>query len=356
MSQVLSVIMAIGLVFGGLAWLFDKESRYGKSFEQAINLMGPLVLSMVGLICLAPVFSYYLGPVVGPAFRWIGVDPAMFGGLLPLDMGGYQIAMELADAPLVGSYAGIVVGAIFGTTVVFTIPLSVGVLTRDERSLFFRGIAYGLVAMPVGLVLGALLSGLSFVQALQQNVPIFVLCLLLLLLMRTKPLKVALLFDGFANGIRTVGLIGLLLAAVAYLLDVEIVPRMSSLGEGVSIVVSVTVYLMGSLPLSELLYKVLRAPIARLAALLEVNDYSVLGLLVSTISVVPGIMMMKNMDAKGKVLNAAYIVSAASALAAHLAFTMTVEPDLAVALLVSKIVGGAAALELAFVLERGQKV
>lgn len=352
MSQALSLIMAIGLVFGGLAWLFDKESRYGKSFEQAINLMGPLVLSMVGLICLAPVFSYYLGPVVGPFFRWIGVDPALFGGLLPLDMGGYQIAMELADTPYIGAYAGIVVGAIFGTTVVFTIPLSIGVLLRGERGLFFQGVAYGLVAMPAGLILGALMSGLTVGETMRQNLPIFALCLLLFVLMRKKPLSVAKLFDRLASVVRVIGLIGLLLACVAYLLDVELVSRMSSLGEGAAIVVSITVYLMGSLPLSELLYQVLRAPIARLASVLQVNDYSVLGLLVGTISVVPGIMMMKNMDPKGKVLNAAYVVSAASAMSAHLAFTMAVEPKLVPALLVSKIVGGGVALLLAFVMER----
>ncbi len=29
-------------------------------------------------------------------YRLVGVDPAMFGGLLAIDMGGYQMAKELA--------------------------------------------------------------------------------------------------------------------------------------------------------------------------------------------------------------------------------------------------------------------
>ena len=58
--------------------------------------------------------------MIVPLYRLIGVDPAMFGSLLSIDMGGYQLALELAEDPQLGNYAGLVVASIFGCTLVFT--------------------------------------------------------------------------------------------------------------------------------------------------------------------------------------------------------------------------------------------
>jgi ethanolamine transporter EutH len=52
--------------------------------------------------------------------------------------------------------------------------------------------------------------------------------------------------------------------------------------------------------------------------------------------------MMKEMDERGKVVNAAFLVCGASALAAHMGFTFGVESELVVPLLICKILGGLA--------------
>ena len=51
---------------------------------------------------------------------------------MPIDMGGYQLAKDLAENPVVGSYAGVLISATFGCTLVFTIP--VGMEIVEEKT------------------------------------------------------------------------------------------------------------------------------------------------------------------------------------------------------------------------------
>ncbi|MDO4370947.1 MAG: ethanolamine utilization protein EutH, partial [Clostridia bacterium] len=59
---------------------------------------------------------------------------------------------------------------------------------------------------------------------------------------------------------------------------------------------------------------------------------------------------MKDMDPRGQTMNAAFSVCAASALAAHLGFTLSAEPQMLLPLLLTKFFGGmlAAILAVAF--------
>ena len=77
---------------------------------------------------------------------------------------------------------------------------------------------------------------------------------------------------------------------------------------------------------------------------------------IGTVSVIPALTMLHQMDTRGKVVNVAFLVSAASALAAHFGFTMGTEPQLAVPLLAAKWVGGIAGALLALAVTRPKKV
>ena len=147
MNQILMIVMAAGAVLGGADRILGNRFGLGEQFERGFQLLGPMALSMAGMICLTPVLADALGRVVVPVYRLMGVDPAMFGSLLAIDMGGYQLAKELAADPLAGSYAGLVVSAIFGCTLVFTIPVGMGMIPRADRGFFARGIMLGLAAM-----------------------------------------------------------------------------------------------------------------------------------------------------------------------------------------------------------------
>lgn len=349
------LIMAAGAVLGGIDRIRGNKHGYGARFEEGFLFLGPTALSMAGMICLSPVLAEVLGKAIVPLYRKMGVDPAMFGSLLAIDMGGYQLAKELALEDLMGSYAGIVAAAIFGCTVVFTIPVGMGMIKREEQGFFARGIMYGLITMPVGLLTGGMLAGIEPAACFHQNLPVFALALLLLAGLWKIPEKMIRGFCAFANGIRVLITIGLILAAVEYMCGWNPIRGMAPLSEAMDVVSAIGIVMLGSLPAAEFLQRRLKKPFTRLGGLLGMKPESMTGLLVGIVSVIPAISMYGDMDEKGKVVNAAFIVSAASLLAAHMGFTVSMEPEMLGPLLGGKLSGAAAALALSLYLCRKEK-
>ena len=107
-----------------------------------------------------------------------------------------------------------------------------------------------------------------------------------------------------------------------------------------AVVASIGVVLLGSLPVTELLKRILRRPLAWFGSKTGMNNTSVAGLLIAMVSVLPAIVLIKDMDKRGRIVNAAFMVCAASALAAQLGFVAGVETSLLPLLLVSKFSGG----------------
>ena len=142
-------------------------------------------------------------------------------------------------------------------------------------------------------------------------------------------------FEVFAVLIRAVITAGLVLAAVTYMTGFVVIPGMAPVEEAMAVVSSIGVVLLGSLPVTEFLQRILKRPCTVLGAKIGLDSISVLGLLVSIVSPIPALAMMKDMNEKGKLVNVAYMVSAASMLAAHLGFTVSTEPDMLPVLLIS---------------------
>lgn len=352
MNDILMIIMAAGALLGGFDRLRGNKWGYGDKFETGFMLLGSMGLSMAGMICLSPVLAKALGGVIVPLYQLIGVDPAMFGSLLAIDMGGYQLAKELCEDPAIGSYAGLVVSAIFGCTVVFTIPVGMGMIPKADRGYFARGIMLGLSAMPVGLVAGGLLSGIPLLSCLHQNIPVFLLALLLLVGLKISPGKMIKGFCILAEGIRWIVTIGLALAAVESMTGFGILPGMAPIQEAMSVVASIGVVMLGSLPAAELLRRLLVRPFAWLGERLGMKPQSLTGMLVGLVSAMPTLSMYKDMDSRGKVASGAFLVSGTSLLAAHMGFVISTEPELFGALIAGKLSGAVAAVLLALCVQK----
>lgn len=356
MNRVLMMIMAAGAVAGGIDRILGNKRGYGARFEEGFLFLGPTALSMAGMMCLAPVLSGVLGRVIIPFYELIGADPGMFGSILAIDMGGYQLAGELARDPRIGSYAGIVAASIFGCTVVFTIPVGMGIIAKEDRGYFAKGIMLGLVTMPVGLLVGGVLSGISAWESLRQNLPVIVLSLLLLLGLWRIPERMIRGFELFAGGIRCVITGGLVLGAVEFMCGFNPVKGMAPLEDAMEVVSSIGIVMLGSLPAAEFLKRILKKPFFILGKRIGINPAGMTGLLVGAVSVIPGLALFQDMDERGKVANSAFLVSGASLLAAHIGFTVSTEPELAGALIGAKLCGGFAAFLLALLIPAGRKM
>ena len=356
MSQVILNTMAFGALLGGLDHLLGNRFGLGQRFEEAFHLLGSLALSMAGIICLAPVLSQWLGKIIVPLFSCLKLDPGMFGSILAIDMGGYQMAMDLCADSAFGRYSGIVVSAIFGCTIVFTIPVGLGAVGSEDKPYFTKGILLGLVTMPVGLIAGGLLCGLPAGQLL-WNLFLILLVSLLLIIGLLKNLEVLIRgFQYFAKGIEKLAIGGLMLGAVQYMTGAKWIGGITALSDAMEIVCSIAIIMLGSMPLAELLQKLLKRPFAWVGKHTGMNSVSTTGLLMGMVSVVPALAMIPRMDKRGKVICGAFVVSSASLFAAHLGFTISTEPELVTALITAKLLGGITGVILALNVTKNENI
>lgn len=352
MSHALMLLIAAGALLGGTDKILRNRYGFGQKFDEGFLLMGSMALSMTGIICLAPLLSTWLGAVITPAFSAVGIDPAMFGCVLAIDMGGYQLAMDLAQNPDIGRFSGIIASAMFGCTLVFTIPVGMSVLPEEDRPLFLRGLLAGLISLPVGLAVGGLLQGLAFGTILYQCTPIFLLAGALLLGLLRFPKAVIRLFSQLARVIQIVATLGLTLAAAQYISGINLLPQLVSLDDALGIVGSIAIVMLGSLPLAELLRRVLAAPFRWIGKKTGLNDVSTTGIIMGSITVMSAVVMVPDMDKRGKVLCGAFLVCGASALAAHMSFAAGTAPELILPLLGGKFSGALLGMAIALVMTR----
>ena len=160
--EILIYIMAAFAVLGALDRIFGNRIGIGKEFEEGILAMGSLALAMLGIISLAPVLANLLRPVVVPVYRFLGADPAMFAGtILACDMGGAALAQQLTADPEAAALGGILNGSMLGATIVFTIPVAIGILRKEDTGALAKGLS-----LQEAAVLAA-----RFVEQVVQNTP-----------------------------------------------------------------------------------------------------------------------------------------------------------------------------------------
>ena len=171
--EVLIFIMAAFAVLGAVDRIFGNRIGIGKEFEEGILAMGSLAIAMVGVITLAPVLAKLLRPVVVPVYRFLGAHPAMFAGtILACDMGGAALAQELTTDPQAALLGGVLGGSMLGATIVFTIPVAMGILPEQDRPYLAKGILAGIVTVPVGVFAGGLVAGFPVGMVLRNVLPV----------------------------------------------------------------------------------------------------------------------------------------------------------------------------------------
>lgn len=351
--ELLIAVMAAFALLGGIDRIFDNRLGLGKEFESGILAMGSLAMAMVGIICLAPLLARLLRPVVVPVYTALGADPAMFAGtLLACDMGGAPLAMELTenrDAALLG---GVIAGSMLGATVVFTIPVSMGLLPEKEHPALAKGILCGVVTIPVGILVGGLSAGYAPAMVLRNLIPIVLIALLIALGLAKWENAMIRGFAAFAKGITALITLGLACGIVEELTGFAILPGLASVQEGFLTVGSIAIVLAGAFPLVAVVTRLLRKPLMKLGGLLGVNDAAAAGLIASLANSLAMLGMVEQMDERGKVVNIAFAVSAAFVFGDHLGFTAGFAPELLLPMILGKLAGGISAAAVALLLTR----
>lgn len=352
-NEIIVYLMAAFMALGAIDRILGNRFGLGEKFEEGILAMGSLALAMVGIICLAPVLADLLRPVVVPFYRFLGADPAMFAGtILANDMGGAPLARELALSEEAAQFGGLIVGSMLGPTIVFTIPVGLGIIRAEDRPALATGVLAGVITIPVGSFVGGLAAGFPVGMVARNLLPILLFAVLIALGLVLVPDGMVKGFQIFGKIIVIIITIGLAAGILQALTPLTPIPGLNPIHDGISIVGDIAIVLAGAFPLVYVITKVFRRPLMKLGGLLGMNDVAAAGLVATLANNIPMFQMLHDMDRRGKVINVAFAVSAAFVFGDHLGFTAGFDSTMIFPMIVGKLVGGVTAIGAAMFLIR----
>ena len=366
-NSVIMMIMMIFMLVGAIDKILGNKKGYGEKFEEGFNAIGPLAISMAGVVAAAPVLATILGPVIKPIYNFFGADSSMFATtLLACDMGGYPLAMELAgDNVAIGNFAGLILGTMMGPTIVFTIPVALGIISKDDRSYLGAGVLAGLITVPIGCIVGGLAMNMTQYKMgigtiLVNLIPVIIIAGLIVVGLWVIPDKMIRGFDKFGSGVTIVITIFTAIAVFEYetgikfpLLNIMVEPDASGaipLESGLLTCGQISCVLIGAFPMVEWITRTFGKPLESIGGKLGMNKEGSAGLVANLANNIAVFNIMGDMNPKAKLLNVAFAVSAAFVFGDHLGFTAGVNSEMIFPMIVGKLTAGITALIVANIL------
>ena len=321
-NEIILYIMMFFMVLGALDKIFGNKYGLGDKFDEGFMAMGSLSIAMLGVVSIAPVLAKVLGVVVVPVYTMLGADPAMFATtLLANDMGGYPLAKAMAQTPEAGSFAGLILGAMMGPTIVFTIPVALGIIEKDDHKYLAQGIMIGMITIPLGCLAGGIAAGYNMGMILANIVPIALVAILIAAGLWMAPSKMIGGFAIFGKGLTIFITICTACIVLETLTGLVLIPGMAPISDGIQIVGSIAIVLIGAFPMVQVITKVFAKPLMKLGGLLGMNEAAAAGMIATLANNIPMLNILKDMNPRGKVINIAFAVSAAFVFGDHLGFT-----------------------------------
>jgi len=352
----ITVVVLIFSIIGALDKLLGDKLGLGKEFEKAFSLFTPMVLSMLGMLVVAPAVGLWLTP----GFQWFydafGIDPSVIpASLFANDMGGMTLAQKVCKSETVGNYHAFVTSSMMGCVISFTIPFAVGIVKREQHKEMFFGLLCGIVTIPVGCFVAGLMCGLEVLILLQNLLPLLLLSGVVTAGLLLIPHVCIRIFSALGIFIRAVSLVGLACAIFTFLTKIKINQHFDTLENAAFVCVNACVTLSGTLPFMYLITKLLRKQMDALGTKIGTDGVSAACLLATLVTNVSTFGLADKMNQKGLVLNSAFAVSAAFAFGGHLAITMAFNSDYVVPVIVGKLISGICGVLLAMLIYKEPK-
>ena len=356
--KVVSIIMLTFALLGAIDRIFNNKVGLGKEFEKGFNLLGQLVLSMLGMIIIAPVFADLLSPIFDFVYNAFGIEPSIIpASLFANDMGGAPLAIKVAKNAQLGTYNGMVVASMMGATVSFTIPLALGCLKKERHKELILGLLCGILTIPIGCLVAGLFCKIAFVLLILDLLPLIIFSGIIAFGLLRFPNACIKIFNFIAILIKIIITIGLALGITEVLLNFKPLKNANSAFYAMTICLNASVVMAGAFPLLFVISKVLRKPMNKLGSVLKVNNNATVGFISTLANNFSTFELMNDMDKKGAFINSAFAVSTSFILADHLAFTMAFMPSFLLPMIIGKLVAGLLAVLLALLIyKRVEKI
>ena len=365
-NSVIMLIMMIFMLVGAIDKIRGNKLGYGEKFEDGFNAMGGLAMSMAGVVAAAPVLSMLLGPILKPIYGIFGASPAMFATtLLACDMGGYPLAMQLAgDDIAIGNFAGLILGTMMGPTIVFTIPVALGIIKKEDRGYLGAGVLAGMITIPIGCIVGGLMMNtlapeyhLSIITIIQNLIPVIIIAALIVIGLWFAPGPMIKGFNVFGAGvtivITTLTAIAVfeqitgIMFPVFHIMVENPADGSRGLDSGLLVCGQIAIVLIGAFPMVEWITRTFGKALEKIGAALGMNEQGSAGMVANLANNIAMFNIMGEMNPKGKLLNVAFSVSAAFVFGDHLGFTAGNNADMIFPVIVGKLVAGVTAIIVA---------
>ena len=362
-NSVIIFIMMIFMFVGAIDKMRGNKLGYGEQFDEGFNAMGPLAAAMAGVVAAAPVLAIILKPLIVPLYQLVGADASMFATtLLACDMGGYPLAMQLAATPEIGNFAGLILGTMMGPTIVFTIPVALSIIKKEDRSYLGAGVLAGLITVPIGCIVGGLVMNLTPYKIdigtiLINLIPVVIIAGLIVLGLWFAPAKMINGFNKFGTGVTIVIVVFTAIAVFEYLtgihfplLNLMVIPDgdgIIPLESGLLVCGQIAIVLIGAFPMVKWITNTFGKALQKVGSAMGMDETGSAGLVATLANNIAMFNIMGDMNPKGKLLNVAFAVSAAFVFGDHLGFTAGNEPEMIFPVVVGKLVAGITALILA---------
>lgn len=355
MSPITITILAFSL-FGAVDYLLGNKIGVGKEFEKAFSLFCPMVLSMLGMIVIAPAIGVWLSPAFEGFYNIFGIDPSIIpASLFANDMGGMSLAQSICKAEDIGNYNAFIISSMMGCVISFTIPFSLGIVKQHQHKELFFGMLCGIATIPIGSFVAGLICGLSPLVIIINILPLLIISTIVAVALVLIPRLCIKCFTVFGFFMKTLAIIGLVCSIFTFLTKIEISQHFDTFENAAFICANACVTLSGALPLMFIVSKALNKPLNKLGSTIGINGISALAFLGCLVTNASTFGVMDRMDKKGVVLNSAFAVSASFVFGSHLAFTMAFDTDYILPMIVGKLISGICAVLVASIIYKGDK-
>lgn len=345
--------MAVFAVIGALDKIFGNRLKLGDEFEKGISTLGPLSLSMLGMMTIAPALADLLLPIITPVAELLRFDPSALAGILIAnDMGGASLAKSVAGDELLGAFHGLCVASMLGATISFTIPVALQSAKKENHDDVLLGLLCGICTIPLGCFVSGIVMGISPLTVLLNLSPALLLSIIIIIGLVKFPKVTIKIFSVFGKFISILITCGLALGIFQQLTGRIVLKNTAPLLESAMTVVTICITLAGTFPLIAIISKLLKKPLSALGRKLELDDISVVGLIATLANSIATMESADKMNRKGRVMNLAFAVSAAFVFGDHLAFTLSFDDRHIIPVIVGKLVAGVSALVVAVILEK----
>ena len=346
--EIFTVILLVFSILGAIDKVLGSKFGLGKEFEKAFMLLGVTALTMIGMITISPLIARLMVPISSFVANYLHLDPSIIpASILANDMGGASLSVSMAVSEEIGYFNGLVVSSMMGCTISYTVPFALGIVKKELHGELLLGILCGIITIPVGCFAAGLVLGLPISLLLLDLAPLVLFSALVAVgLIKFTDLCVK-IFKWIGVFITAVIMLGLSLGIVSFVLDREIIPGLVSIEEGLDVCFNAVIVLSGALPLVYAISKILAKPLRAIGGKIGINEYAVVGLF-STVSTSSTMFpIMDKMNKKGIVLCAAFSVSGAFTVGAHLAFTLAFNGEYLASVIVGKMIAGVLAVIVA---------